>query len=580
VATLRLETSYRGKHGMVLDKDVGIPMRDGALLRANVFRPDAEGRFPVLMTLGPYGKDVHMKDFQPEPWEYLNKRQPKILEASSCRYLGFETPDPEPWVPDGYIVIKVDSRGAGKSPGFLDVNSPAEYRDFHDAIEWAGTQAWSNGRVGLLGISYFAASQWNVAALKPPHLAAIVPWQGTPDFYNGRTRQDGIFSSGFTQRWFNRSVLRDQHGNPECPFRDMFTGERNTGPESLAPEELKANRSDYYANVLKHPLKDAWYRERTPKLEDITVPALVVANWGGLALHLRGTIEGYMRMSSKEKWLKVQTGSYFVTFLMPESVALQKRFFDRYLKDIDNGWEKEPKVEVDVRSTDDGVRRTIVDTQWPVSVARPTRFYLDPQSRRLASTPPATGAELSYPAMGEGVAFSLVAEHELEIAGPMVARLWVSSSTDDMDLFATLRVLDPQGRECTFLSSTEPKAPVSMGWMRVSHRKVDPRQSTELVPVHPHDEEQRLTPGEVVEVVVPIWPGSISVPPGYRLELVLQGKDYERPGETGEQRGSGWFLHTDAQDRPPSRFGGTHTVHAGPGRESHLLLPVTSARQS
>jgi predicted acyl esterase len=360
----------------------------------------------------------------------------------------------------------------------------------------------------------------------------------------------------------------------------MFTGERNTGPASLSAGQLKANRSDYYGNVLKHPLKDAWYEERTPKLEDITVPALVVANWGGLALHLRGTVEGYMRISSKEKWLKVQTGSYFVTFLMPESVALQKRFFDRYLKGIDNGWEKERKVEVDVRSTDDGVRRTIVDTQWPLSVARPTRFYLDPQSRRLAGTPPATRAELSYPAMGEGVVFSWVAEHELEIAGPMVARLWVSSSTDDMDLFATLRVLDPQGRECTFLSSTEPKAPVSMGWMRVSHRKIDPRRSTELVPVHPHDEEQRLTPGEVVEVVVPIWPGSISVPPGYRLELVLQGKDYERPDETGEQRGSGWFLHTDPEDRPPARFGGTHTVHAGPGRESHLLLPVTSPRHA
>jgi putative CocE/NonD family hydrolase len=114
---MRLETKKKGRYGMLLDKDVEVTMRDGAKLRANVFRPDVDGRFPVLMTLGPYGKDVHMKEFQPEPWSYINKFHPDILEASSCAYLGFETPDPEVWVPDGYIIVKVDSRGAGKSPG-------------------------------------------------------------------------------------------------------------------------------------------------------------------------------------------------------------------------------------------------------------------------------------------------------------------------------------------------------------------------------------------------------------------------------------------------------------------------------
>ncbi len=205
---------------MMVEKDIAVPMRDGAVLRANVFRPDAPGKFPVLMTLGPYGKDVHLSQFMPEAWEALKRRHPEILEASSCKYLVFETPDPEMWAPEGYVV-KVDSRGSGKSAGRLDVNSPAEFRDFHDAIEWAAAQTWSSGKVGLLGISYYAAGQWMIAAQRPPHLAAMLPWQGTYDFYRDRTRQGGILGSGFLRRWWNRSVLRNQHGNPDTPLTDL-----------------------------------------------------------------------------------------------------------------------------------------------------------------------------------------------------------------------------------------------------------------------------------------------------------------------------------------------------------------------
>jgi putative CocE/NonD family hydrolase len=190
-----------GRHEMVVEQNADVPMRDGAILRANVYRPNANGRFPVLMTFGPYGKDVPLREFMQEAWERLNKTYPEILAASSCKHLVFERPDPEMWVPDGYVVINVDSRGAGKSPGRLDPNSPAEFRDFYDAIEWAGTQPWSSGKVGLLGISYYAAGQWFVAATRPPHLAAILPWQGTYDFYRDRTRQDGIYASGFLKRW-------------------------------------------------------------------------------------------------------------------------------------------------------------------------------------------------------------------------------------------------------------------------------------------------------------------------------------------------------------------------------------------
>ena len=563
------------KFPMVVEKDIAVPMRDGAVLRANVFRPDAPGKFPVLMTLGPYGKDVHLSQFMPEAWEALKRRHPEILEASSCKYLVFETPDPEMWAPEGYVVVKVDSRGSGKSAGRLDVNSPAEFRDFHDAIEWAAAQTWSSGKVGLLGISYYAAGQWMIAAQRPPHLAAMLPWQGTYDFYRDRTRQGGILGSGFLRRWWNRSVLRNQHGNPDTPLTDLSTGERNTGPASLAPAELAANRVEYIENLLERPLNGPWYEERSARLDRIQIPALVVANWGGLGLHLRGTVLGYLGIASKEKWLKVQSGSYFLTFLLPQSVALQRKFFDRYLKNIDNGWEREPKVEVAVRSADDTVKRIARDTQWPLSGTEWTRFYLDASSLTLAAVAPDKPASASYAAIGEGLTFSTAPlERSIEFAGPIKAKLWVSSSTDDMDLFATLRAFDSKENEITFLSAVEPKAPVSQGWLRVSQRKLDAKRSTEYQPWHTHDEAHQLKPGEICEVDVEIWPASLALPAGHRLALALQGKDFERPGEIGVQKGSGWFLHDDPRDRPPETFAGMHTVYSGAGRSAYLLLPV------
>ena len=580
---------------MHLDKDVAVPMRDGAQLRANVFRPvrpaadAASERYPVIMTLGPYGKDVHLSQFMPEAWSALNERYPEILAASSCKHLVFETPDPECWAPHGYVVVKVDSRGAGKSPGRLDVNSPAEFRDFYDAIEWAAAQPWSNGKVGLLGISYYAAGQWSIAAQRPPHLAALIPWQGTFDFYRDRTRQGGILASGFLQRWWNRSVLRNQHGNADTPLTDLVSGERNPGPEALTSAQLLANRADYIADLRAHPLEDEWYRSRTPDLSQIEIPALVVANWGGLGLHLRGTIEGYRRIASRDKWLKVQPGSYFLTFIHPDSVVLQRRFFDRYLKEIDNGWETEPRVEVNLRSTDDGIARTVTDTQWPLSTTRWTRLYLHADNAALlddgghsadegrgglqAPLPPS--GKVRYGPGSRGLSFSTGPLAEpLSLAGPMMARLWVASDSTDMDLFLTLRAFDASGREAVFFSATEPRSPVSQGWLRVSHRKLDPTRSTDYQPCQAHDELQPLTPGQVYPVDVEIWPGSIALPAGGRLDLIVAGRDFERPEEPGPFKGSGFFYHDDPIDRPPEIFGAMNTLCTGGDHASYLQLPV------
>jgi predicted acyl esterase len=562
---------------IALDHDVDVPMRDGAKLKANVFRPQAEGRYPVLMTLGPYGKDLHFMYNSPDPWKNITENHPEVFRDSSGKHMAFETPDPEVWVPHGYALVRVDSRGSAKSPGRMDLNSPAEFRDFYDAIEWAAAQPWSNSKVGLLGISYYACGQWYVASLKPPHLAAILPWQGTYDFYRGRTRQGGLFCNGFVQRWWNR-IIAKQHGNAACEYKDMFTGERLTGQASLSDAERKANREEYIENVLAHPQLDAWYAERSGDITRIEVPAFVVANFGGLGLHLRGTIEGWRWISSKDKWLKVQRGSYFVSFFSPQNVALQRKFFDHFLKGVDNGWEKEPRVEVEVRSTDDKVKRVARGASWPLGGTKWEKLYLDATGNSLAAQPPKAAGSVTYVATGEGATFSTAPlERDLEFAGPMKARLYMASSLPDMDLFVTVRAYDPQGKEATFFASDEPAFPVSMGWLRGTHRKLDPKRTTDWMPYHAHDEYQPFEPGKVYEIDVEIWPGSVSLPRGSRLTLTVAGRDFERPGVAGPHKGSGPFIHTDPVDRPPARFSGQHTIHAAPGRESYLQLPVLAA---
>ncbi len=567
------------RHDMLMERNTAIPMRDGAELRGDVFRPQTPGKYPVLMTFGPYGKDVPLKEFMQEAWDGLQKFYPDIVASSSLKHLVWETPDPEAWVPDGYIIIRVDARGCGKSPGRLAPNSPEEFRDFYDAIEWAGVQPWCNGKVGLTGISYHAAGQWRVASLKPPHLFALCPWMGTYDFFRDRTRQDGIFGSGFISRWWTRSVLRNQHGNGESPYHDVYTGGKTTGDVALTPEQLVANRADYPGEILAHPLNDEFYQERTPDLSKIDLPILVVANWGGLALHLRGTIGGFMGVSSRDKWLKIQSGSYIHTYFQPKNVAMMKRFYDRYLKDIDNGWEKEPKVELSVRGPGDTVKRkdqasawTLPDTQW-------TKLYLDVAKKTLDPNPTnAPAANESYPAISDGVTFvSPAFTRDTDIAGPAKAKLYVSSTTEDMDIFATLRAFDPQGNEMTFRTGGEAKAPATQGWLRVSQRKLDPKRTTDFTPFHPHDERQALKPGEVYEVEVDIWPLSLHLPKGSTVTLTVQGKDFERPGETGPTKGVGWMYHSDPQDRPPAIFHGTHAVYTGGGREAFLQLPVLPA---
>jgi hypothetical protein len=564
------QTKTDGGFDMIFEKDVPVAMSDGVVLRVNVFRPTREGQYPVVMSHGVYGKDVHFSlAFKPQ-WEKLNQIYPGLCkDGSSGRFLRWEVPDPERWVPDGYVIVVADTRGSGKSPGYLDPRQPRENQDYYELIEWAGVQPWSNGKVGLLGISYLAINQWNAAALNPPHLAAICPWEGYWDHYRDASHHGGILSNSFASAWWPRQVLSNQHGSGKTHYVDPDTNERSTGP-ALSDELLDGNREDHPANHVRHKLDDAWHQGRTPDLARVKVPLLSAGNWGGPGVHLRGNVAGYVEAASKQKWLSLHIGTHYESFYLPKYVTLQKRFFDRYLKGENNGWEQEPPLRLEIRDVY-GDSKTRKENEWPLKRTQWAKFFLDAGDKLLTPNGPAREARVDYEAMGEGISFSTAPmERDTEITGYVSARLVIASSTTDMDLFAILRAFDPAGKEVVFVGAHEP-TPISRGWLRASHRKLDPARSKPYRPFLAHDEIQKLNPGERYTVDLEIWPTCLVLPQSYRLVLTLMGKDFEYEGVPGR------LLHNHPEDRPPAEFGGTNTIVTGGKNESYLLLPIIPA---
>jgi uncharacterized protein len=570
---------------MQIDWDVPIRMEDGVVLRADVFRPALPGKYPTLMSYGPYGKGLHFEDGYKTAWDIMARDYPDAVANTSNRYQSWEVADPEKWVPHGYAVVRVDSRGAGRSPGVIDHHSMREHRDFHDCIEWAAAQPWSSGKVGLAGISYYATSQWKVAALAPPHLAAICVWEGWGDRYRDSTHHGGIVST-FQKHWQDMQVKTVQHGVGERGKRSRVTGELVCGPETLPETDLIRNRKPLWDEIVAHEFDDGYYRERSAPWDKIAVPLLSCGNWGGNGLHLRGNIEGFVRAASKQKWLEMHGGSHWAGFYTDYANDLQRRFFDHFLKGEANGWDKQPRVQLNVRRPGEKfVLRH--ENEWPIARTQWTRLYLDPTDMALSSEPTAAEAQLSFAALGDGLTFlSAPLVQETEITGPLAAKLFVSSSTVDADLFLVLRVFDPDGNEVTFQGALDPHTPVAQGWLRASHRKLDPELSRPYRPYHPHDRKEPLPPHEVVELDVEIWPTCIVAPQGYRLALTVRGKDYEWNGPAehlsnmkNPMKGCGPFLHDEPLDRPPEVFGGTTTLHFGPGREPYVLVPVVPPKK-
>jgi len=571
-----------GVPGMIFEHNVAVKMSDGRVIRANIYRPDKPGKFPVLMLMGPYGKDTKYDDVPAykTSWARIIAKFPDLTKKSSCRYLRFEAPDPERWVPEGYIVIHADSRGTGASPGVLDPCSPREIEDYATLITWAAHQSWSTGKVGLLGTSYQAINQWLVAARQPEGLAAMLPWEGASDYYREVAFNGGIPNNLSWKFWWDHQVVTNQNGNGASPMMDVVSGKSTTGAV-LSPDMLTQNRVSPIESWHRNPLDGAFYQERTPDLSRVVIPFLAVGNWEGW-----DAVEGFTKSDSKSKWLYIHPGDHLTPFYSEESFNMQKRFFDHFLKGKDNGWEKEPPVFLQIRHPDGVVARR--GATWPLKGTQYRRYYLDAGSNTMAPDKGnAVPVDSSYAALTGSVTFnSPVFENEVEITGPVKLKLWVKSSTADMDIFATLRLIDPQGRDVTFNGNTNPRVPLDVAFLRVSRRAIDSIGSTSYQPRQSFQDTEPMVPGQLYEVEVAFnYPLGNVLEKGSKLALTIQGKDWQYKPDANAVRSKDYELpnsqnpglfYLEHPDRDPILYGGTNTVTTGGVHQSYITLPFIS----
>lgn len=602
-----LHTVDYSSYPYIVEKNVTIKLKSGkGLVRCNIYRPKESylnHKVPVIATYGPYGKDTFYGYFHPKSFEEMN-----VFHKSE--HSAWETPDPAFWTRHGYAVVRADELGIGQSRGRLDTMSRSTSEAFFEVIEWAASQVWSSGKVGLLGISYYAGSQWRVAAMKPKGLAAIVPWEGMSDYYRDRCRHGGILSNNFIDFWWNRQVVSNQYGRPRD--EEIVTNERTKGegpmrpqsaPQSLegvlSAEERAQNRQDQTIDNRKHRFRDEeYYASKEYDMGDIDVPLLSVANWGGILLHLRGNIEGYVHAGSRQKWLRTITGRHDLPFYYSEEAEIQRSFLDAFLKDEDRaGWKtgQVPPVNLVLRKGDLGFNDAAAETQyprrteneWPIARTNWTKWYLTPQNTLTVDADEALAAttkrqKLTYEALGslenpQLIQFSTPPfEEETEITGNVLAHLCVSATPEpagptpsDIDLFITLRHISAKGTEVFYTGTAGDPVPLTKGWLRVSLRKVDAdhpkhreylpwRQyaSTDVLPV---------IVGEIYAVDVEVWPTSVVVEPGARLVLEVA---------SGDTQGCGIFRHDDPVDRAPGKFQGRNHVCFGPNILNYVVLPV------
>lgn len=522
----------RAQAPFLVERDVRVTMRDGIALALNVYRPAGGERVPVVMSVTPYGKDA-LPDRVGMTFMRLAGVRFGRLDCS--QWTGFEAPDPLFWTTAGYAVVQADVRGMHASEGHAGVLTDDDARDYCELIEWAAQQSWSSGAVGLIGVSYLCMSQWRAAALRPPGLRAIVPWEGVTDMLRELGYQDGIPETGFIDVWW-RNRFRRGH-NRRFALAEDFPAERDA-----------------------RPLDDAWWAGRRPALESIDVPALVCASWSDQGLHTRGSFEGFERIASPQKWLFTHGRRKWEVFYAAESRALQLRFFDHFLKGADNGWEGTPRVRLEVRSSRDeyDVRH---EDAWPPRGITYTPLYLDAHAGTLVPVAPEYPEAVRYDARTGCATFVHRFERTTELTGSMTLKLWVATSAgDDLDLFAALRKFDPRGGEVRFYGyNGYADDCVAKGWLRASHRDLDPARSRPGRPWHTHAQRRPLGAGEVVPVEIEILCSCTRFEAGSSLRVDVQGRDAANYPA---------FRHARTVNR------GTHAIHTGGAYDSHLLVPV------
>ena len=575
----------RNIRGIIKMTDVRVPLRDGSFVLADVFRPAADGAYPVVMSKGFYGKSFYHEcicgEAEAQAKEELEDRF-FSGNPDGLQYENHETVDTAVWVPNGYVCVRVDARGVCNSPGVQAPFSVREAEDYYDAIEWVAAQPWSNGNVGLWGMSYLAMTQHNVASLRPPHLKAMIAMGTDADIYNEALYGGGLFGEGFWNWWWK-----------------VWSGKNFCG---------QRRETDWMARVLATPFNDpSAYGPHgsifmRPDVEDATAAVWIVGPQTGAVIHQLGSSETYLRSTGAAARKFDFVDAWFAHCYSGTTIAEHMRYFDHWLKGEDNGAMDGAPVRVQLR-TGQGAHTTIESDAWPLPGTQYRRWYLDatpsdtPNDRlgrsflKIGNSVPAAGSSASYDAEIEigrptlaptgpvggtprwttGVSFlSEPLSEDVVVVGYMKAGLWVSSTSFDMDVFVSLRVIDENGQEIRYESLVYPIDPVHIhpvghGLLKVSRRKLDEAKSRVDWPVHTHAaaDHAPLQPGQIVAVEVGLNPSTALIRRGCRLRVDVQ--PYSPAG-----------LPNRAYD-PAYHAGATNTIHTGPDHASYIQLPIVPA---
>lgn len=551
---------------ILLERDVPIKLRDGVTIYADIFRPTTGDACPALLAWSPYGKEIGGQMLDDVPM-----RAGVAIDATSGLEK-FEGPDPAYWVAHGYAVVNPDKRGAYMSEGDLLYWGHEDALDGCDVIEWIASQKWCNGKVGMSGNSWLTVSQWFIAAERPAHLAAIAPWEGFCDHYRESGTRGGI---------------------PTPEFPEMIAETFSSAYGRL---------EDQPRMIVEKPFMCDYWEDKAAKVENIEIPAYVVASYTN-AVHTHGTFAGYRRMASKEKWLRVHNTQEWFDYYTPENVEDLRRFFDHYLKGIDNGWENTPKVRLSVLNPggQDIVGRE--ENEFPLARTEYRKLYLSATDSTLLATLPTDTATNTYLSTADNakITYRYRMEQPTEITGYMKLHLWVSApDNNDMDLAVRVEKLSKDGKP---LPDKTGAIITATGMMRVSMRQIDKTKSTEAEPYYPFTTEQKLKPGEIVPVEIEIWPMGLLFDKGEILQLTVGAYKPEKaaipfgsarisipkegytymPGQQVEMMtlGGNTTQCADPEEvvtSPATHNVGRHCIYTGGKYDSYLYVPVIPAK--
>ncbi len=546
------------EYGVTIERDVRVPVGKGISIVADIYRPDAPGKFPVLLTMSPYNRVEQGMEMVPQgfPGNQFNRG---LLEVGDFNF----------YVRRGYVFVIANMRGTWGSEGeFGNLNPDHDsIQDIADTIEWLAARPYSNGRVAMNGVSYFSVVQKRAAVLRPPSLKAIFAMYGWSDGYRDGYYRGGILAHGFTTYWLQgyagpfkfSNRLRESMGAAaygEALKRALADEELAAVPMlSHALRNPDAGVNPLIVEFLLHPLYDDYHAARAVDFsKSDAIPAYFGADWGNFGLHLAGDMRAYEQWRGPRK-LTIGPPIYLDRPLYQYDYE-SLRWFDHWLKDNDTGLMEEAPVNVFIV----GANEWKSAAEWPIPGTRWTPFYLHAggllSEHEFWPNEGSTTYEDS-PFSHGGARFVTAAMVEAtEICGPIALKLYGSTTDTEVLWFVSLWHIDAAGRE----------ALLTRGWLRGSQRALDAARSKPWQPVHAHTQREPLAPNEIYEFDIELRPYGILLEPGERIAVRVRCAD-DDPAEV--------FLHRIAQGSLTRPRAAHVSVHHDATHPSHLLLPVT-----